>query len=55
MSFCSKRKKNGDERGTCKSWENRVSTVHDGEDCHGLETTIFGYKDYHGNNTVSWR
>ena len=53
--FCSERKKNGNEEGTYNSWENRVSTIHDGEDYYGLETTNFGYKNYHGSNTASWR
>lgn len=55
MSFCLKRKKNGDERGICRGWENGVSIVYDGEDCYGLEMIIFGYKDYYGNNMVFWR
>ena len=55
MTFGSERKKNGNEEGTYNSWENIVSTVHGGEDYYGLETTNFGYKDYHGSNTVSWR
>ena len=55
MTFGSERKKNGNEEGTYNSWENRVSTIHDGEDYYGLETTNFGYKDYYGSNTVSLR
>ena len=55
ITFGSERKKNGNEEGTYNSWENRVGTIHDGEDYYGLETTNFGYKDYHGSNTASWK